>query len=381
MQAALIGVDTTTGTTTAAETSSGGPNCGNFCQYLIDLFGQEDNTQLERVLGGLIEPIVELLVIVVLAVIARALLRRVVGSVVERAKTGTGEPTALHRLGDFVDGGHDAVAVPSERRIRRAESMGALALSIGTAVIWTVAILMALGALGQNIAPLIAGAGIVGIALGFGAQDLVKDFLSGVFMLIEDQYGVGDVVDVGDAAGVVEGVSLRTTRIRDVEGKLWHVPNGEIRRVANASQAWARALLDVDVAYGADIDQAIKVIEEVGARLNADEDWTEFILEDPEVWGVQNLGADSVQLRVVIKTVAGEQFKIGRELRRRIKYAMDAEGIEIPFQQRTVWVRREDGDGPKKEDAKAAATSKRTAKRKSRSTPESSKASTAPGEV
>lgn len=355
--------------------------CGAICEYVTDWTG---SGRVGQLVEGATDAVLTLLVVFVLAVLARAFLRRIVGSSVERAKSGT-RPNALSRLADKVDGDHDVPEVVSERRVRRAESMGALFGSIGAAVIWTIAGTMGLSAIGVNIGPLIASAGIVGIALGFGAQDLVKDFLSGVFMLIEDQYGVGDVVDVGEAAGVVEGVSLRTTRIRDVEGKLWHVPNGEIRRVANASQAWARALLDVDVAYGADIDETIKVIEEVGQRLNADEAWGDFILEDPEVWGVQNLAADSVQLRVVIKTKAGEQFKVGRELRRRIKYAMDAEGIEIPFQQRTVWVRNDDGgfgtpSGTKKATKKAA-TAKRTARAKSRKTPEASKAQSAPGEV
>lgn len=354
-------------------------DCGAVCTWIFDETG---NAALSSVVSAVAGAAFTLALIVVLAVLARALLRRLVGVSVGRAKDGT-KPSALSRLADRVDGDHDLPAVVSERRVRRAESMGALFGSIGSAVIWTIAVTMGLDAVGVNIGPLIAGAGIVGIALGFGAQDLVKDFLSGVFMLVEDQYGVGDVIDVGEAAGVVEGVSLRTTRIRDVEGKLWHVPNGEIRRVANASQAWARALLDVDIAYGADIDQAIKVIEGVGARLNADEHWTTFILEDPEVWGVQSLAADSVQLRVVIKTEAGEQFKVGRELRRRIKYAMDAEGIEIPFQQRTVWVRNDDAPASptKATSTKKAASQKATAKRKSRSTPAGSEASTAPGEI
>src|SRR5690606_4989578 len=133
--------------------------------------------------------------------------------------------------------------------------------SVASLVIWVAAVFVAVGSLRTTnieLGPLIAGAGIVGVALGFGAQSLVKDFLTGLFMLIEDQYGVGDIVDVGPATGVVEGITLRTTRLRDVEGVLWHVPNGEIKRVGNLSQQWSRAVLDVPVPYETDLDRAIE---------------------------------------------------------------------------------------------------------------------------
>jgi small conductance mechanosensitive channel len=200
---------------------------------------------------------------------------------------------------------------------------------------------MVLGTFAINLGPLIAGAGIIGIALGFGAQDLVKDFLSGVFMLIEDQYGVGDIIDAGEATGVVEGVTLRSTRIRDVEGTLWHVPNGEIRRVGNMSQEWARSLLDVAVAYGADIDVVSELIQRVASEMAHEPAYQETFLDEPEMWGVQDLGNDAVALRLVIKTRPGEQWAISRELRRRIKNAFDAADVEIPFPQRTVWLRTE----------------------------------------
>ncbi|HSK23172.1 MAG TPA: mechanosensitive ion channel family protein [Egicoccus sp.] len=229
----------------------------------------------------------------------------------------------------------------TERRAQRADALGALANSVLTVVVWVVAFAMVLGTFAINLGPLIAGAGIIGIAIGFGAQNLVSDFLSGVFMLLEDQYGVGDVVDVGEANGVVEGVTLRTTRIRDVEGTLWHVPNGEIRRVGNMSQEWARALLDVGVAYGVDVDVASDLILRVATEMAHEPDYAEVFLDEPQIWGVQTLGADSVDIRLVIKTKPGEQWAIGRELRRRIKNAFDASGIEIPFPQRTVWLRTE----------------------------------------
>jgi small-conductance mechanosensitive channel len=225
------------------------------------------------------------------------------------------------------------------RTAQRAETIGALLASVATFSIWTMAALTVLGELGIDLGPLVAGAGIVGIALGFGAQNLVRDFLSGIFMLIEDQYGVGDVIDVGPASGTVEGVSLRTTRLRDVEGNVWHVPNGEIARVANKSQDWSRALLDIEVAYGTSTDVAAEVIRRVALETWQDPDWSPEILGEPEVWGVEALRADGVVIRLVVKTRPLSQWKVARELRARIKRAFDAADIEIPFPQRSVWIR------------------------------------------
>ncbi len=206
-----------------------------------------------------------------------------------------------------------------------------------TFVVFLIAGFMALGQLGIELGPLIAGAGVIGVALGFGSQALVRDFLSGIFILVEDQFGVGDIVDLdGTTKGTVEAVSLRTTRIRSIDGTLWHVPNGEISRVGNTSQHWSRSLLDIDVAYDTDLDQAQDVI-----RTAAAEQWREDdgILEEPDVWGVQALGPSAVTIRLVVKTTPAEQYRISRALRRRIKDAFDAAGIEIPFPQQTVWHR------------------------------------------
>lgn len=232
----------------------------------------------------------------------------------------------------------------SERAHQRTRTLGVLFKSVAGAVIYLAAILEVLSEFGLNLGPLIAGAGIAGVALGFGAQSIVKDLLSGIFMLIEDQYGVGDVIDCGDATGTVEVVGLRTTRIRDVSGTLWHVPNGTISRVGNYSQGWARVVLDVGVAYDTDIEAASDVIK--GA---ADELWREnlenaTIVEEPTIAGVQALDADAVVIRVMAKTEPSEQWATGRLLRQRIKVALDEAGIEIPFPQRTVWMRN--GDPP-----------------------------------
>jgi small conductance mechanosensitive channel len=230
----------------------------------------------------------------------------------------------------------DEISLRAEQRIN---ALTSVLRSVTSAVIFAIAGFMIVGELGQNLAPLLAGAGVVGLALGFGAQSLVKDFLSGMFILIEDQFGVGDIVDLDlQTSGTVEAVSLRTTRLRAVDGTVWHVPNGDIRRVGNKSQHWSRALLDIEVAYETDIDHASAVIKRV-----ADELWQqrEDILEEPEVWGVERLGINSIVIRLVVKTRPADQYDVSRKLRQRLKEAFDAEGIEIPFAQQVVWNRGE----------------------------------------
>jgi small conductance mechanosensitive channel len=278
------------------------------------------------------------LAIVVNHLVGRAIKRFVRGMTGERVQRRLGSlrehaPAALLNTGETT----------SRRAVQRAETIGALLRSITVFVIWTIATLMVMGELGLDVGPLIAGAGIVGIALGFGAQNLVKDFISGIFMLVEDQYGVGDVIDAGPATGTVEAVSLRTTRLRDVNGVVWHIPNGTIDRIGNKSQQWSRALLDVQVAYDTDVDFAGDVIKRSIVEGWNSERWRNVILEEPEVWGVEDLGSDGVTIRVVVKTLPSEQFAVARHLRARIKAAFEDAGIEIPFPQRTVWHRTDDG--------------------------------------
>ena len=226
----------------------------------------------------------------------------------------------------------------SLRAEKRIEALSTVLRSVVAAVIWGMAALMVLGEIGIDLGPLLAGAGVIGVAVGFGSQALVRDFLSGIFILIEDQFGVGDTVDVGEATGVVEAVSLRTTRLRSIDGVLWHVPNGEIRRVGNKSQHWSRALLDIQVAYGTDIAQARAVIKDV-----ADAVWHESddVLAEPEIWGVEALGASGIDIRLVVKTRPSAQWDVARQVRERIAAAFAEEGIEIPFPQQMVWHRTE----------------------------------------
>ncbi len=231
-----------------------------------------------------------------------------------------------------------------DRVRQRAETLGGVAGSLLGGLIMFFGVLMVLDQFGINLAPLIAGAGVVGIALGFGAQQMVKDFLAGIFILLEDEYGVGDVVDTGHATGVVERVSLRVTQLRDVDGTVWYVPNGEIQRVGNRSKLWSRAVIDIDVSYDTDVDHASQVLLDV-----ANEVWHArlpdlSIISEPEYWGVEAFGADGVTLRLVVRTEPTEQWAVARELRGRIKKAFDAEGIEIPFPQRTLWIQPSESD-------------------------------------
>ncbi len=234
------------------------------------------------------------------------------------------------------------------RAALRVTTIVSILSSLTTVVVWSVASFLILGEFSIDLAPLLAGAGVLGVALGFGAQSVVADFLSGFFMLIEDQFGVGDVIDVGEANGVVEAVSLRVTTLRDVNGTVWHIRNSEIRRVANKSQLWSRAVLDIEVAYDTDVRRAEGIIQRVADQLWRDTGFTKGdIIEPPEVWGVERLAPDGVVIRLVVKTDPAEQWVVARELRIRIKDALEEAGIEIPFPQRTVWLRQDEPVTPR----------------------------------
>src|SRR4051812_16634477 len=230
------------------------------CSTVYRVTGDTHAADVADALSKPIRIVVVLLAAWILVRITRILTRRLV-----KHLSGGVEKLASMKAVSFVDTG----PMPQARRSQRAETIGAVVRSIVTITIWSVAVLTVLEILGVNLGPLIAGAGIAGVALGFGAQSLVKDFLTGMFMLMEDQYGVGDVIDTGVAGGgstvtgTVEGVSLRTTRLRDVDGVVWHIPNGTILRVGNKSQQWSRAVVDVPVAFQADIAAATDVIRDV----------------------------------------------------------------------------------------------------------------------
>ena len=184
-----------------------------------------------------------------------------------------------------------------------------------------------LSLLGVNVGPIIASAGIVGIAVGFGAQSLIKDFLTGVFMIFEDQYGVGDVIDTGQATGTVEDVGLRLTKMRDDNGVIWYVPNGSIQRVGNKSQGWAVADVLVPVPPSTDLDRVQEVLRETATGLATDPDWHPDVLDEPAVVSVESITPEAVQVRVRLHTRATRQGPVTRELRVRVKQALDGAGV------------------------------------------------------
>jgi len=312
------------------------------CNAALDWTGNDTVAEVADVLIGTPLAIAGL---VLLALVIRWVLHKLVDRLVARAEEGV---LPARMGGRFTRSRHATTegsmardTALSTRRVQRAKTMGDLLKSIITGVLVAMFGTMVLSEVGVNIAPIIASAGIIGLALGFGAQSLVKDFLSGIFMIMEDQYGVGDVVDVGEATGTIEAVSLRVTRLRDLNGTVWYVPNGEILRVGNMSQNWSRAVIDVSVGYGEDLVRVQRVLSEIAHDLWDDDDFRGVVIEEPEVTGVEMLAADSVNLRVLIKTLPNEQWGVARAMRQRIKARFDHEGIEIPFAQRVIWHRDE----------------------------------------
>jgi small conductance mechanosensitive channel len=259
------------------------------------------------------------LVIVLLALVVRALLHRAVDRLVTTAITGG----VFKPLKDRAKGTRlDASSLLSERRRQRVETLGSLLRSVCSFTVVLVAGSMLLSELGVDLTPIIASAGIIGVAVAFGAQNLVKDVLTGMFMLLEDQYGVGDVIDAGSASGTVEAVTLRTTRLRDVDGTVWHLRNGEIPRVGNKSQGWSRAIVDVPLDLATDVPAVRARLVEVAHALCAEPAFADKVLEQPEVWGVESFGKDGVVLRLVLKTLPLEQWGVERELRERVLLAL-----------------------------------------------------------
>jgi small-conductance mechanosensitive channel len=252
----------------------------------------------------------------------------------DAAAARAGSPLQDARPGDpvYADGAEQGAidgaaaqaeaALVDERRSQRVQALGAILRSAASVTIFAIAGFIILGDLGVNLAPLFASAGVVGVAIGFGAQSLVKDYLSGIFMLVEDQYGVGDVITVGDATGTVENVTLRVTRMRDVNGIVWHIRNGTIDTVGNESQGWARAVIDFPVPFEADLATIRDVLARTGEQMWNDPAWRSVMLEAPEVWGAQEITSDEVTMRIVVKTAPLRQWEVERELRAQVKRAL-----------------------------------------------------------
>lgn len=267
---------------------------------------------------------------IVVTLTVALILRRIVHRMIIKITTRMAEGTVPERLRSsgrtHVEGSQ---VLLSERRQQRAKTLGSVLRSIASIVIMGTAVFSALGELGLNLTPVLASASVIGVAVGFGAQSLVKDFLAGLFILLEDQFGVGDVVDVGQAKGTVEAITLRVTRLRDVNGVVWYIRNGEILRVGNESQNWARAVLDIPVGYEEDTTKVKEILKTTADKLAADPAWADIILEEPSVWGVQGLSGEAVVVRLVVKTAPGRQGEVARELRERVKYSLDAAGVTV----------------------------------------------------
>jgi len=254
-------------------------------------------------------------VIVAAAFVASRILRKLVsglGSSIERT----------------MDEGADLAAIERKKRVATLTGLGTRTVSI---IVWVMAVVMSLKEVGFDIGPLLAGAGVVGLAVGFGAQNLVRDVISGVFILIENQIRVGDVAIINGQGGAVEAINLRTTVLRDLEGSVHIFPNGTITTLTNKTQQFSHYVFDIGVAYKEDTDRVVQVLQEIGDGMQQEEQWRDLMLDRLEVMGVDKFADSAVIIKMRIKTQPGQQWAVGREINRRIKKRFDAEGIEIPF--------------------------------------------------
>jgi small conductance mechanosensitive channel len=298
---------------------------GTWCATVYDW---THNDLLARSADRVIDGGMAVLLIVVLAVLVRVMLHRAVDRLVQGAATGrVWVPGVLRRRK-----GLRVIAAPllSERRAQRANTIGSVLRSITSTVVLSVASVMILAEFGLNLGPVIASAGIVGVALGFGAQNLVRDFLSGMFMLLEDQYGVGDIVDLGEATGTVEAVGLRITTLRDVRGTVWHVRNGEIQRVGNKSHGYAVAVVDQPLAHHADIARASDLAGRLATEVAERPDIAADVMEPPQVLGIENVTAEGMTLRLTVKVNPGRQFAVQRAMNAAITDGFDNVGMPRP---------------------------------------------------
>jgi len=220
---------------------------------------------------------------------------------------------------------------------KRAQTLGNILRHALLIVIFFIAILMILGELGIQLGPLLATAGIGALAIGFGAQSLVKDVISGFFIILENQYRIGDAIEVAGVSGLVESVSLRKTVLRDLEGRVHTVPNGEIKVVSNLSKEWSRAVVDIGISYRDDVDHIIDLLGQIGRELAGEEPYQSAILESPQILGVERFGESQLVIRMIVKTMPLKQWEVGRELRRRIKNRFDEKGIQIPSSHRILF--------------------------------------------
>ena len=282
-------------------------------------------TLWEWLIGTPLEIIATIVIALILQKTLGWIIRRVVLRTSERARRERLEQTRkVTRTAEL------SVILLTQRTEQRAAAIGSLLSSIIAITVWGVAIIVILEALSVDIAPLLASAGVIGVILGFGAQTLIKDYLSGIFIILEDQFGVGDIVDVGPVVGTVEEVSLRYTRLRDMSGVVWYVRNGEILRVANRSQGWTLAIVDIPVDYDSDLDRVRDLIEKVAIDMDEDPTYDDMLLGQPVFAGVESMSGNAVVVRVTAKAVPEMQVQLVRTIRERIKLSFDRAGIIVP---------------------------------------------------
>jgi moderate conductance mechanosensitive channel len=276
----------------------------------------------------LIEIPIRVVAIIVVALIFRAILRRMIDRAVRPVRGDV--PRILRPFKEKLENSSilESSGLLSERRAQRAATLGSVLKSAVSITMFAIVFLLILGELQINLAPFIAGTSIVGVALGFGAQNIVKDFLACIFMLLEDQYGVGDVIDFQLASGTVEAVGLRSTQLRDVNGTVWYVRNGEVLRVGNKSQGFAQVVLDIPLDAWADVDRASQAMRDVSAAMADEDEWSSVFLSTPEVQGVESMTREETVIRLVAKVRPLEQWRTARELRRRIRERLERLDIE-----------------------------------------------------
>ncbi len=306
-------------------TASCGDEPGIACRLTWDITHSTNAAQVVRVyLAGPVSQGLRILFVIVVALFVRAVAHRVINRLTERAA---------------------AAAAGTERREQRARALGSILRSGVSILVFGIAALTILGDLGVNLTPLLLSTTVLGVALGFGAQNLVRDYLAGILMLVEDHYGVGDTINVKDATGTVEAMTLLTTRLRDVNGVVWHIRNGTIESVGNESQGWSRAVIDYPVPYGEDLARIRALMERAAGSLFRERGWRTLMLEKPEVWGAQELSSKEVTMRIVAKTAPMRQWEVARELRARVKAALDAAGV-APAGPDTIVITAPPGSSP-----------------------------------
>lgn len=303
-------------------------DAGSLCAAIYQL---TNNDFLARSADAIITGTLHVGLIVLLACAARFLIHRTVNRIVDGATSSrlTRLVGRAPRLRGPVANGN-ANGPVSQRRAQRARTIGSVLRSLSSVVVLLIGSVMVLAEFGVALGPILASAGIVGVAVGFGAQNLVRDFLSGMFMLLEDQYGVGDIVDLGEASGVVESVGLRITTVRALNGTVWYVRNGEILRVGNMSQGYAVAVVDLPLGHSADISETTQIVATTASERIAEKDVAESVLEAPQVLGVEKVGPEGVTLRMTVKVKPGQQFAVQRALNAAITDALDNAGVPRP---------------------------------------------------